>query len=404
MVPAVSGKRRWPKWLMWALAGLVGLVAVAVVAVILLTRDPSPDEFYAPPDDVPAQPGTVIRSEPFTAGIPAGARAWRVLYSSTDPAGKPIAVSGLVIAPTDPPAGPRPILAWSHGTVGITSACAPSLAKKPLEGIPDMTGPLANGWVLTLTDYQGLGTPGPHPYLVGESEGRAVLDSVRAAHQFDLGVPLDDRYVIWGHSQGGHAALFAGQLAPSYLPEYPLAGVAALAPATDLQDNFAAIQGTPGGNILTVFALAAWSHYYPEISDEILTSDARRPAERVAGSCVNQPSRLLLLAAGNQLPERVVDIDVAADPAWSARLAENSPDPAGIAAPLFVAQGLTDELISPAVTTAWVDRRCAAGDAVEFRTYPGVTHPVIIGPGGRDALAWTTARFAGEPAPDTCSS
>jgi hypothetical protein len=31
------------------------------------------------------------------------------------------------------------------------------------------------------TDYPGLGTPGVHAYLMGESEGRAVLDSVRAA-------------------------------------------------------------------------------------------------------------------------------------------------------------------------------------------------------------------------------
>src|SRR5690606_11859805 len=139
-------------------------------------------------------------------------------------------------------------------TTGIARPCAPSNTADPLKGIPDMTGALEQGWVIALTDYPGLGTPSPHPYLVGESEGRAVLDSVRAVHALDdelgLGVDLDDRYAIWGHSQGGQAALFAGQLAADYLGDHPLVGVAALAPATKLTDNLDAVIGTRAGNIL----------------------------------------------------------------------------------------------------------------------------------------------------------
>ena len=46
-------------------------------------------------------------------------------------------------------------------------------------GLADM---LARGYVVVATDYPGLGVPGQiHPYLIGVSEGRAVLDSVRAA-------------------------------------------------------------------------------------------------------------------------------------------------------------------------------------------------------------------------------
>jgi acetyl esterase/lipase len=71
---------------------------------------------------------------------------------------------------------------------------------------------------------------------------------------------------------------------------------------------------------------------------------------------------------------------------------------------VFVARGLADELIAPAVTRSWVHRRCAAGAPVEYRTYPGVTHPAIVGPGGGDALAWTTARFAGTAHGGTCGS
>jgi acetyl esterase/lipase len=253
-----------------------------------------------------------------------------------------------------------------------------------------------------MTDYPGLGTPAPHPYLVGQSEARAVLDSVRAAHRLDLGLPLDDRYVIWGHSQGGHAALFAGQLAPSYLGEMALQGVAALAPATTLADTFVAIEGTEPGNILTIFAVHAWSRYYADISEDVLTPAARGPAERIANVCLNQPSRLRIVVAGLRLPATVTNLDVATDPAWSARLGENTPTPDGVRAPLLVAQGLADELIVPAVTDAWVERRCDAGRQVEYRTYPEVSHLGIVGPGGSDALSWTRDRFAGRPAASSC--
>jgi acetyl esterase/lipase len=138
-----------------------------------------------------------------------------------------------------------------------------------------MTGPLERGWVIALTDYEGLGTPGPHPYLVGESEGRAVLDSVLAAHELDLGLELSDRYAVWGHSQGGHAALFAGQLAPEQLPEHELVGVVALAPATRLADNLAAVEGTEAGNVLSIFAVESWRAYFPDIPAGTLTSAAR---------------------------------------------------------------------------------------------------------------------------------
>jgi hypothetical protein len=385
------------RWLSRGLAAALALVVVAVGLFVVLTRNPSPDAFYDPPEELAGAPGSIIRSEPFTAGVPAGARAWRVLYRSTDPGGKPIAVSGLIVAPADPRGGPRPVLAWAHGTLGVARACAPSLSKDPFAGIPDMKGPLAAGWVIAMTDYPGLGTPGPHPYLVGESEGRAVLDSVRAAHALDgPGVPLDRRYAIWGHSQGGQSALFAGQLAPAYLDEYELAGVAALSPATTLRENLAAIEGTQGGNVLTLFALASWSRYYTGIDDSILVDDARGPARRIGESCVNEPSRVRIAAAAARLPNRVLAVDVADDPAWKPRLERNSPAPSGIRAPLFVAQGVADELIAPEVTTAWVERRRAAGGAIDFKSYPGVTHPAVVGAGGADALAWTKDKLNGQ--------
>ncbi len=389
-------KRRWLRWVLWIVGGLAILVIGAVVVFFVVTRNPEPGTFYAPPDDLSAAPGTILRSEPFDDGIPGDAQAWKILYVSSDEDNQPVAVSGLVIAPRHPPPGSRPVLAWAHGTIGIDRACAPSNAAEPLKGIPDMTGPLDRGWIITLTDYPGLGTPGPHPYLVGSSEGRAVLDSVRAVHQLDMGIPVDDRYAIWGHSQGGHAALFAGQLADMYLPDLRLVGVAALSPATSLADNLAAVEGTEAGNILTIFAAESWTEYYPDIPSGTLTDRARRPAERLAEICLDQPSRFRIVVAGPTLPDEILAIDPTSDPIWTARLAQNTPDPEGITVPLLVAQGLADEIIAPNVTLAWVTVRCEADLPTVWHTYPEINHPGVVGPGGADALAWTIDQFDGK--------
>jgi acetyl esterase/lipase len=395
-------RRRWLRWLLGIGVALLFIVVGAVVWFLLATRNPTVSEFYDPPDDVTAAPGTILRAEPFDEGLPPGARGWKVLYASTDPAGSPIAVSGLVLAADDLDPGPHPVLAWSHGTIGIARPCAPSNTQAPLDGIPDMTGALAEGWVITLTDYPGLGTPGPHPYLVGESEGRAVLDSVRAVHQLDMGIELDDRYAIWGHSQGGHAALFAGQLAPTYLSELSLVGVAALAPGTRLQENLAAIEGTEAGNVLTIYAIESWTEFYPDIPDGTLTSRAERPAGRIARACLNQPSRYRIVIDSLTLPDTIVAIDPTTDPTWAARLDENTPDPAGIRVPLFVAQGTADTIIAPQVTEAWTTSRCEAGAPTYWKTYPDVEHLELVGPGGSDALAWTIGRLTDDTPPQEC--
>jgi hypothetical protein len=118
------------------------LVLAAVILFAAATRNPPTGAFYEPPPTLPAESGEIIRSEPFTAGVPDGARAWRVLYASTDAQDTPIAVSALIVAPRTPPPGPSPVLAWSHGTTGVVPPCAPSLSADPFAGIPDMSGAL----------------------------------------------------------------------------------------------------------------------------------------------------------------------------------------------------------------------------------------------------------------------
>lgn len=160
-------------------------------------------------------PGSIIRVWPLEGGGPGNSEAFRILYRSTGLNGEPIEVSGAIHFPSSPaPAGGRHVIAWAHPTSGVVTACAPTLMPDNsgmIWGLPDM---LAQGYVVVATDYPGLGTPGIHPYLIGISEARAVLDSVRAARALS-NTGASNRFAVWGHSQGGHAALYTGELAAS---------------------------------------------------------------------------------------------------------------------------------------------------------------------------------------------
>lgn len=249
-----------------------------------LGDNPAAGRFYQPPDPLPAgDPGDIIRSEPLD-GAPAGSRAWRVLYHSTGLHGEDIAVSGMVFAPDGSSsssssssttsttsgatttarsgdASDHPVVAWAHPTTGVADTCAPSVLSDGPSLVAGLDAFLDAGFVVAATDYQGLGTPGLHPYLIGESEGRGTLDAVRAARQ------LDDAHAgttvfTWGHSQGGQAALFAGQMAADYAPELDLAGVAAAAPAGELAEVFDLDENTVDGIALGGWAMNAFYEVY----------------------------------------------------------------------------------------------------------------------------------------------
>src|ERR1700744_2074052 len=192
------------------------LIAAALCMFAGANAAQAQTDFYrAPASDAVGAPGTLVRQE-LIDGAPLGAKTYRVLYRSTGLDNKPIMVSGVVIVPPgDPPRGGRPIVAWAHPTSGVVPRCAPSLAIFLFEQIQGLRSFVRDGYVVAATDYPGLGTPGPHPYLVGISEARAVIDSVRVAARLP-GAGGGKKFVVWGHSQGGHAALFTGIIAQAY--------------------------------------------------------------------------------------------------------------------------------------------------------------------------------------------
>lgn len=259
---AKGGERRAPGRLrrfattIGAAIALVAALALAGLSLRLHQGAPTIDAFYAAPDALPDQPGVLLRTAPMTRAIPANAQAWRILYTTTRADDVPALASALVVTAKELPAGPRPVIAWAHGTTGVDATCAPSLLKDPFTAgaMPALDQVIANGWVLVATDYTGLGTTAPHAYLVGEQAGRAVLDAIRAARQLPV-LTLAEQTVVWGHSQGGGAALWTGVLASSYAPETNVIGVAALAPASDLPSLVGNLDVVPGGAIFASYII-----------------------------------------------------------------------------------------------------------------------------------------------------
>jgi acetyl esterase/lipase len=345
--------------------------------------------------------GALIRSETM-AGAPDGAAAYRILYRSEGLQGEPIAVSGVVIVPGALQTRTSgPIIAWAHPTTGLVPDCAPSLARVFFESIQGLHQMLQQGFVVAATDYPGLGTSGPHPYLVGLSEGRAVLDSVRAARSMTGSGPA---FAVWGHSQGGHAALYAGILAEDYAPELKLVGIAVAAPATDLGTLLADDRGTTGGTNITAMTLWSWSRVYGAPLASVVTPQGMSAMGALASRCIERYFDVMTRRGPTRaLARSFLKVDNVSDvEPWRSLLRTNTPGMLPTTVPVFLAQGTDDTLVLPAVTRTYMQQLCKAGSAVQWHSVEGVGHLFVARDSADAAVAWIGARFAGTAAPNDC--
>ncbi|MGA7273694.1 MAG: lipase family protein [Candidatus Udaeobacter sp.] len=363
----------------------------------------APDAFYDPPSDVPHQPGTLLRSEPLKDVIlPAGIRGWRILYVTTVNDSTLATAVAIVFAPSDPPAGPRPVIAWDHGTTGLLQKCMPSLLSTPTKGIPERDRIVMAGWVVVATDYSFAEKGGPHPYLIGEGEARATLDSVRAARQMSQ-LTLDKRIVVWGYSQGGHAALWTGIVGPRYAPNLEILGVAAIAPAANIENILA--MNVEVDKLFGAYVATSYSRFYADIEfEQAIRPEALDAARQILNLCAfappEDPERIEALAATFDGPS----LATSSNKALQARLGQNTAD-GPIQAPVVIAQGLSDIVVPPSATDAYVEERCSAGQRLEYWTFAGRNHDTIIQPGTpleELLIKWTMARFANEPPASGC--
>jgi hypothetical protein len=388
-------------------ADATGASAVAAADPAAYPLLPSDDPFYLPPSPVPAvAPGTVLRSRAVTVrglGLPLPVSAWQVLYRSTDAQGRPNAVSGTVAVLQDGrPAAGRPLVAYNIGTHGLASQCAPSymlrLGVDPEEML--MGGVLARGWAIVVTDYEGLGTPGPHTYTSGPATGHAVLDGARAALRLpEAGLGRDTRVGIWGYSEGGLASTWAAELAPTYAPDLDVRGTAAGGVPADLSHIGANIDGGPLAGFLLAAAVGL-DRANPGLRlGALLNDEGKAAAKAIAGQCVAQWTVQFAYHRLSEYTRVPNPLDV---PRVAGIIARNRLGGGRPAAPMHVYESVNDEFIPVADVRELVRTYCGKGVVVQYTEEPMSEHISAAAQGSTAALDWLGGRFAGAAAPNTC--
>jgi fermentation-respiration switch protein FrsA (DUF1100 family) len=390
---------------------LIGVARQATAQLMLISpprwRSAGVEGFYEPPTPLPADsPGGLIRAEPVDAYIVPGvrmrARAWRILYRSTSATGEPTAVSGTVLLPRGKARDPRPLIGYAIGTHGIGDGAAPSrLLPRGLEWEAGMMAmALARGWALAITDYQGLGTPGDHTYMVGRALGPNVLDAMRAARiLIPSELPADGPAAIIGYSEGGAAAAWAAQLQATYAPDVPLAGVVAGAAAANVEIAGPGLDGS-FFSFFIAYGGIGYAAAYPELDlDSYLTPMAREKIAALRNSSILQA---MLSGPRYMTSSELTDPNVLELPAWRRRLRENRLGLIAPAAPVLLHHARRDQIVSFGHSVNLRDDWQRLGADVRlYVTRGGVDHISGAVAGTPVALDWLGRRLSrrSQPAP-----
>ncbi len=388
---------------------LVGMMAIALVVVLggatgattASKKTPAPaglPSFYAVPASLAkAKPGQLLKSqkvaEPGTDGT-----VYRVMYASTSLIDdSPVAVTGLIVVPDGPaPKGGFPVVSWAHGTNGMADECA--VSAKP-EGLAQLANGLnGEGWLVVASDYRGEGTPGLHPYIAGFAAARDSIDIVRAARELKA-AHASKNFVVWGHSQGGHTAMFAHNIAEEYAPELTLDGVVAGAPPSQFSLIYTFLKTSPFKYYLLMAAGGINAAY----------GDKAAPLDKVLTPTGLDLVKVLDEGCSGYVRDKLKDIAVEDTtngdpfliPTWRALLTENDPQSFDKAndIPLLIIHGGSDEQIPTASSALLYDHLCGIGQELERWVYPGQSHAGVIGPSAPDMVKWIAQRFDGSGVP-----
>jgi pimeloyl-ACP methyl ester carboxylesterase len=355
---------------------LLAAAVCAAPASAKVPRGPAGNAFYTYSKTLPSKHGAAIWQRPIAgqAALKGGGASTLLLYRSTSPAGKAVAVSAVLTVPKGkaPKAG-WPIVSWAHGTTGIADQCAPSRFNVQ-QGYdhPLMQRWLKAGFAVVRTDYQGLGTPGPHPYLNGVAEGRDVLDAVLAARQAVRGI--GSKVALAGHSQGGQAALFAASLAPSWTPSLKVKGTVAFAPVSHLAEQGSVLRSvdTTGLTALAAMILRGVDISNPGLNvQSLLTPQALALYPQIDDKCL--PALGKPDSFGSLPTSQLIRADANTDALVAALGKQDDPEDLKISTPVVIEQGTSDTTVFPAFSQQTSDALKAT-----YKTYDGLNHGTIV--------------------------
>ncbi|CCQ17346.1 Secretory lipase [Rhodococcus sp. AW25M09] len=358
--------------------------------------------------------GPVIVSEKTVADGPVAhpnaARTVVFRHTSHGVDGSAVEMSGSYLLPrTPPPPGGWPIAVFSHMTVGGADKCAPS---SMVAGHPEIVRAnsgdaivarmLDAGFVVVRPDYEGIGTPGPHPYLMGASLARAVIDGALAVHAREASVGSD--VVLVGHSEGAVASLFAAASDPAEWGPLRLRGVAAVTPPTEMRavlELFSVVPvAAPGigdvvglAALLTVGASAVDPDFARIVAEGGLSPAATALLSEVESRCFGELSSPD--SFGGLAPSELVGahgrvaLDMLADIADANDVRHLRIDPS---IPIRIDAGWLDPVVPVPLASGLADTYRAAGNDVTFAVHAGGHTAVPTSPEAAAAIStWLIA-------------
>jgi pimeloyl-ACP methyl ester carboxylesterase len=385
------------------LAALGVAVGAPVATAAPALPGPFDDSFYTPPSPLPAgNPGDVVRWRPSVALLNlANANAWQVMYLSTNGRGQRNTVTGTVLVPKNVDPATAPVVGFAVGTQGPAFKCTASKAIERGTFYDQLAVDrlITAGYAVAITDYEGYSPTTTPTYIIGQSEGPAVIDSVRAAQRLPAaGLSGSAKVAFQGYSQGGGAALWAAEKQPSYAPELNLVGVAAGGVPGDLNAVAAGLDGQIGFGFLA-FAAVGLDAAYPELNLDSYLNDTGRAELNKAKqeACVVE----LLANYAFKKTSDFTTTNPLPTPAWQARLAENRLGQGTIRVPVFQYHAEFDEIVATPQAEALMRTYCAKGVRLTWKTYVA-EHLLGIVAGLDDSFAFLQDRIAGRPATSTC--
>jgi dienelactone hydrolase len=397
------------------------LAAIALAASSICSAaiiGPSDNSFYDPPASAPTgKPGDLIQYRPTTVKLNADApptKAFNVIYQSTDSLDKANVVSGTVLVPTASwtGGGTRPVMLYAVGTHGLAPGCAPSRqfdTGKDYEAA-NIVATLKAGYAVLVSDYAGYLSGGRPTYMAGKSQGQAVLDLFRAASAIpSVGFTASSKIGIWGYSQGGQSAAWAGELLQGYAPELNVVGVAAGGTPADFPRSASALDGNLGFAFLAS-AVSGLGTQYPNTigrSFNLLASaDGKAALAKLQTECLftalfDLPNKTL--ASLTIDPVHITLDAILGVPAVDDTLRAQNLGTRKINVPLYQYHAQADEIIPLDQAYALKKAYCAQGGTVAFDLYPG-EHITTFSQSAPTVLSWMADRLAGKPAPNTCNT
>lgn len=366
----------------------------------------------------PAEATALIKRN-YPAGVPGAAVGITKVtfhYRSELPNGKPITVYGRAYLPSDTRVD-LPIFAFAPGTTGIGDQCAASLENPAVANWSNYDSHLSayasQGYAAVTTDYEGMRDPDRiHHYMVGELEGRALLDAVRALRHLPQASNRlsSDGVFLSGYSQGGHAAFWGDKIAARYAPDVRPLGVVGFGPVMSVKQTLADVARGANINWFGPSVVMSYQDYYSQSYPGVILP-ARVPTLQadVQAHCIDSD-----LAYWGHTPVNIYTPEfiasAAADditakyPEFGKALDSNTVGAVSTPSAKRINQGDRDNVVLPSQQVPAAAALCASSTGpVEHKVYLNTTHYNTMLHSFGDTLAWMRALSTRQPVPSTCT-